>query len=98
MHDNFTVYCRCGCRDGFCIDFRFAEDLGDVIIESVTSGYGARQPGFFYRLKRRLLAAWFMLRGKEFTLHEVVLDRDLWSDFVYKVNEMDVAYCMKNDP
>ena len=95
MQDNLTVYCRCGCRNGFSIDFRFVDE-GDIIIESVTSGHYAHQPGFFYRLKRRLLAAWFMLRGKEYALHEVILAPDQWAEFVAKVNEMDIAYCMDN--
>lgn len=96
MLDNCTVYCKCGCGKGLSVNFRFAEESGEVVIDTITSGFYAHQPGFFYRLKRRLLAAWYMLCGKEYLLHEVVLDSAHWNDFVAAINEMDIAYCVKN--
>lgn len=91
MKNDFQVLCNCGCDNGFAIKFRFTSDQGDVIfISTLTAGFSAYQTSFFYRIARRIQAAWFMLRGKEFYLHEITLNKEQWDDFVATVNNVDL--------
>ena len=59
-------------------------------------GFYAHQCGLGKRLLRRIKAAWFMLCGKEYLLHEIVLDKDHWASFVGAINELDIEYCIRN--
>lgn len=90
MKDNISVFCNCGCDDGFRIRFRFEgdDDLEYVYMNTITSGFAAHQTSFLRRMTRRIRAAWFMLRGKEFYLHDIVLTKEQWNDFVKAVNEV----------
>lgn len=80
--NDFTTYCSCGCGRGLHVSMKFFDADGEVFVDTVTSGFESRQSGFFGRWRRRLQAAWFMIRGKEYILHEVVLDREGWKQFV----------------
>lgn len=89
MNNNITTFCNCGCDEGFLIRFRFEYDDDDrVYISTITPGFYAHQCGFLDRIKRRIKSAWFMLCGKEFYLHEIMLDREQWKNFVKSINEV----------
>ena len=89
MKKDISVFCNCGCSNGFLINLRFMlYDDGDVYIDTITSGFCAQQCGFIKRLARRIKAAWFMLCGKEFYLHEITLNKEQWNEFVEAVNEV----------
>lgn len=89
MNKDINVLCSCGCSDGFSIKFRFEYDDDDLVfISTLTSGFYSQQCSFINRIKRRIKAAWFMLRGKEFYLHEIVLTKEQWGEFVKTVNEV----------
>lgn len=91
MHKDINMVCDCGCGNGFLIQFRFDYDDDDMIyISTVTSGFYAQQCSFRKRLARRIKSAWFMLLGKEFYLHEIVLNKEQWSEFVNTVNKVKV--------
>jgi len=92
-NDETTVYCSCGCGKGLHADFKFAQSDGDVFIETIVPGFYAHQFGIWNRIKRRLYAAWRMLIGKEFLMHEIMLDHDHWSKFVASINEMHMIHC-----
>ena len=87
MEKDININCSCGCGNGFLISFRFLLDNdGDILIDTITSGFSAHQCGFIKRLARRIKAAWFMLRGKEFYLHEIALNKEQWNGFVDAVD------------
>ena len=90
MKDNISVFCNCGCDNGFRIRFRFEgdDDLEYVYMSTITSGFVAHQIWGLHRMIRRIRAAWFMLRGKEYLLHDIVLTKEQWNDFVKTVNEV----------
>lgn len=89
MKDNISVFCNCGCDEGFLIKFRFEYDDDDrVYISTLTSGFYVHQCGFLEKIKRRIKAAWFMLCGKEFYLHDIVLNRKQWHEFVESINKV----------
>ena len=96
MHDFCSIRCSCGCGHGIYVDFRFTEMDGDVYIDTVVPGLYAYQGSLISRLFRRIKSAWFMLIGKEYTLHEVVLDKEHWTYFVGAINELDIEYCIRN--
>lgn len=89
MNKDINVFCNCGCGDGFSIKFRFEYDDDDLVfISTLTSGFYAQQCGFVNRIKRCIKAAWFMLRGKEFYLHEIALTKEQWKEFVKTVSDV----------
>lgn len=91
MNNSIATFCNCGCGEGFVIKFCFEYDDDDrVYISTVTPGFYAHQCGFLERIKRRIKSAWFMLCGKEFYLHEIVLDREQWHEFVKSVNKIEI--------
>lgn len=89
MNKNISTFCKCGCTNGFVVQFKFeSNEFFDVYISTTTAGFYARQYSFLGRLKCRIKAAWFMLCGKEFYLHEIVLNKEQWNEFVQAVNEV----------
>ena len=88
MQKDLNVRCTCGCGNGFQIIFRFEEDENYVYIDTLTSGFYSEQRGIWDTIKRRIEAAWFMLRGQEYHLHDVVLSKDQWNEFVKAANEV----------
>lgn len=90
MKKDINIFCNCGCGNGFTFMFRIEPDdeIDWVYISSLTFVFYSMQHNFLKTLKRRIQAAWFMLRGKEYQLHEVVLTKEQWKDFVKAVNEV----------
>ena len=90
MKKDINIYCNCGCINGFSFTFRIEDDddLDYVYLSTFASGFYAYQCKFLKILKERIKAAWFMLRGKEYHLHEVILTKEQWDDFVKAVNEV----------
>lgn len=96
MHDACVIRCSCGCGNGISVDFKFTKVNGCVYVETIVPGFYAYQGNFVSRLFRRIKAAWFMLIGKEYALHEIVLDKEHWTYFVKAINELDIEYCLRN--
>ena len=90
MKKDINISCNCGCGDGFSFTFRIEDDdeIDWVYLSTFTSGFYSMQCNLLTILKRRIRAAWFMLRGKEFYLHDIVLTKEQWNDFVNTVNEV----------
>ena len=90
MKKDINIFCNCGCGDGFTFTFRVEPDdeFDYVYFSTFTSVFYSMSRSFLNTLRRRIEAAWFMLRGKEFYLHEVILTKEQWSDFVKSVNEV----------
>lgn len=86
INSRIDAYCKCGCQSGFLITFRFEDDEDFAYITSVTSGFYAGQRGIWETIKHRVKAAWFMLCGKEYCLHDVVLSKEQWKEFVEAAN------------
>jgi bifunctional N-acetylglucosamine-1-phosphate-uridyltransferase/glucosamine-1-phosphate-acetyltransferase GlmU-like protein len=87
MKNLFNVNCDCGCGNGFLVQFLFDTDDDFIGISTVTSGFYSHQNKFWHRIFRRVRAAWFMLRGKEYYLHDIVLSKENWKRFVETVNK-----------
>lgn len=89
MKRNVTTYCKCGCGEGFVVNFYLVGDSGCVFVNTATPGFTAEQRGIWDTVKKRIKAAWFMLRGKEYVLHDIILYKDDWKDFLKTLNEFD---------
>lgn len=88
MNHEIVTFCNCGCGDGFVIKFRHSYDGHTyVYLETLVSGHSAKQNDFFRSIKFRIKAAWFMLTGKEYLLHDVMLGKQQWNQFVDMVNK-----------
>lgn len=83
-----SVMCHCGCSNGMMIKLRITDDEEIICLESLVSGFFAHQTGLFQRIKRRIRAAWFMLCGKEYSLHEVMLSKEEFIEYVDAINRM----------
>ncbi len=88
MQKDINILCYCGCGNGFQIIFRLKEDEDFAYMGTLTSGFYAEQRGIWRTISNRIKAAWFMLRGKEYHLHDVVLSKDQWNEFVKAANEV----------
>ena len=86
---NITARCKCGCDDGFKVDFFVEADDPFVVVSTVTSGYHAKSRGLIRVIAERIKAAWFMLRGKEYCLHELILEPKQWKEFVEDINNVN---------
>lgn len=74
--------CGCGCDDSFNIQFWFEEFDDWCIFSSQASVFYLKQTSFFQVWKARIKAAWAMLRGKEYCLHEVCLTKEQYNNLV----------------
>lgn len=84
---DIDMHCKCSCENAFHIIFRIEDEENYAIISTLTAGYYMHQTDFFGRMKRRIKAAWHMLMGKEFYLHEVILDKEQWNNLVNEINK-----------
>lgn len=68
--------CSCKCGNAFDVDI-WLDDFDEFcFISSQASVYYLKQNSFFQVWKARIKAAWYMLMGKEYCLHEICLNRD----------------------
>lgn len=88
MNDIIRVHCSCCCEDGFVINFDFSEEYGYATISTVAAGFYTKYGGPFQIIKDRIKSAWFMLTGKEYLLHEIMLNKTQWNEFVEAVNKV----------
>jgi hypothetical protein len=89
---DINIRCSCGCGEAFQVTFRVDDEENYAIISTITAGFYAHQTGIWSRMKRRIQAAWYMLIGKEYCLHEVVLTKEQWDDFVTDINRTDIEF------
>ena len=88
MKKDISLLCNCGCGSGLQIIFRIDNDKDYAYITTLTSNFYAGQRGIWEMIWHRIKAAWFMLCGKEYYLHDVVLSKEQWNEFVKTVNEV----------
>lgn len=86
---NINAHCKCGCGDGMCVEFYIEGEDPFVVVSTVTSGYHSKSRGPIRVIVDRIRAAWFMLRGKEYCLHELILEPDQWNEFVEDINNIN---------
>lgn len=82
-----VLNCRCHC--GSSIVFEFDPMDGEICISTMAELFVTKQHPIRNGIKDKLKAAWAMLRGKEYCLHEIILADDKWDEFVKCVNEID---------
>lgn len=93
-----TVYCSCGCGKGMKMEFKFTAEDNVVIVDTITSGFQAYQYSIWDVLYCRVKAAWYMLRGKEYIIHEIVINRRHWTNFIKTINKLtDQNFIEKGD-
>ena len=85
--NDIHVHCSCNCGD--CIDMRFFidDDEDFCYIGTSASVFYMKQEGLWGTICQRLKAAWFMLRGKEYRLHELVLSWEDYQNFADKIGK-----------
>ena len=88
MKKDINLFCSCGCGNGLQIILRLDEDDHFAYINTLASGFYTEQRSIWKTIMHRIKAAWFMLRGKEFYLHEILITKYQWNDFVKAVNEV----------
>ena len=78
------IQCDCGCGNEINVELviREGQDDYDVTVSTICSCFFSKSEGLWFTLKRRLKAAWLMLTGQEFLLHEVILDSREWHALV----------------
>ena len=90
MSYKVNVLCDCGCHNG--LHMHICADKDDVVdsvyIMTTASPFFTKQCGIFGTIKNRIKAAWFMLRGKEYMLHDLILESESWNEFVNAVNKL----------
>lgn len=84
---NINAHCKCGCGDGLRVEFYIEGEDPFVVVSTVTSGYHSKSHGPIRVIVDRIKAAWFMLRGKEYCLHELILEPEQWKEFVEDINK-----------
>lgn len=91
MVKGIHIPCTCGCGNGSRIVFRLKKDEEFAYIDTLASGFYTEQRGIWATIKKRIKAAWFMLSGKEYHLHDVILSKEQWNAFVDAVNEVQTS-------
>ena len=77
------IRCDCGCGNEIVVDLAVRDrNSYDVSVHTVCSCFFAKQEGPWRTLERRLKAAWFMLTGQEYLIHDVVMDANEWHALV----------------
>ena len=79
--------CRCHC--GSSIVFEFDPMDREICIATMAELFVVNQHPIRKAIKDRFKVAWAMLRGKEYCLHEIILEDGKWDEFVKCVNEID---------
>lgn len=76
--------CECGCGNGLDVYIRVQDipSSEDVAISTLCSCFMAHQDGIWETIKKRVRAAWLMLTGKEYLLHDIVVDRLMWKEMM----------------
>jgi len=81
----FFVPCDCYCNI-IAIDFIDEKD-GCLYVSNYVSSFYEKQ-GILSNLANRIKLLWFILRGKEFSLYDVVIDKEMLQDFKEWVAEL----------
>ena len=69
-----AMFCRCGCSNGIVMQF-YPDD--DMLILSLASGrFSTDQKGLFSCIKEKLKRMWFIIRNKEYSYFEIVMEKD----------------------
>ncbi len=77
--NEFFIQCKYGCHNGLI--FTWEKDEESLWINVVESKWYSSQRGLLRRIKEKLRRLWFVLRGKEYSLFEMVVDGDKLEEF-----------------
>ena len=89
--DPSSIYADCACHCGDGIEIKVFVDADDddfCFMSTRASVFYMKQDGIINTIKSRLKAAWYMLRGKEYCLHEIVLTLAEYKHLVELMNNM----------
>ena len=78
----YRVPCDCGCTI-----IEFTEDNSelfdnDLYIEFKVGAFYERQHGIWFLIKNRLKLIWLIARGKEFRLHDIVIGKKEFKEWL----------------
>jgi len=89
------VLLECGCGCGFLQLGQF-DDGEELYLDYNIPAFNAYQNGMWDRFKRASSIIWTILRGKEYTLFEIVLDTKsdvhAFKNFVSQIDETKLIY------
>lgn len=77
--NEFFIQCNCGCHNGLI--FTWEDDVESLWINVVESKWYSEQQGVLKRIKEKLRRLWFVLRGKEYSLFEMVVEDNKLEEF-----------------
>lgn len=76
-----NLECNCGCQSELVIT-EFDEESGLYTVGNKIGGWSASQQGILWTIKHRLKFIWFVLRGKEFYLYDIVVEKEDLVEFL----------------
>jgi len=85
----FEIECDCGC--GRLAISKWNEDPPEdeeLFLSYSYPAFYSMQRGAWDIIKDRLQMIWFILRGKEFYLYELIIPRKQWDDFKAFINSV----------
>jgi len=80
----FFIPCDCGCN---IMEFDYFDEE-EMFISNYVSTFYEKQDQIFGNILRRIKFIWFILRGKEFHLYEVVIRKEQLQEFKKWVAEL----------
>jgi len=81
MDKKFITGCDCGCSKIEVIKFDDSDDDFVGFISYYGSTFYDKQAVITDRIIEKIKMLWFVLRGKDFRLHEIYFNKQQWQDF-----------------
>lgn len=75
---NIKIKCDCGCS---ILTIAHEKEDNIVYIEHYYNSFYGKQTGILTILKERLSMIWFIIRGKEFFLYDIIIQGDDIKEF-----------------
>lgn len=86
----YDIHCGCECGNAIHVKLRCQDEKEYLWLSTVASLWLSEQTSLWDRMLARLKAAWYMLRGKEYELHELVVSKEEWQRFIDLVHEQSL--------
>jgi hypothetical protein len=96
-----TILCDCKCGAGLHIDLSFCKDSRktldiepEIYLSFISSNFYNEQCGHIEIFKQRCKKIWTILRGKDYTYSDIILNVKDWKDikdFMNNVNSDDLG-------
>jgi hypothetical protein len=81
--NNTRTYIPCDCTCSI-LEISDWKDENQSLISLYVSAYQEKGSAISWTIKRRIKAAWYMLRGKEFCLYEVYIPKEQLKNILWE--------------